>query len=404
MSVAWLVWLASSVLHLVLPLAWELDGLHAVWTQLQSPSSWLLSSLLLLCFPLLRLLPAALSKAMRRGWQPRTALLLLLLALLLCTALRLWSMLAEQAATSLYRELAVPVSCDGVALRRAYREGVLRFHPDKNPEPDANARFAAFQSAYATLSDAEKRLHYDLTGEWRERRLLGTDVRVRVWLQQIALAIGRQELDEPALLAAAASLLLWSARWTMTSTLALLSIRCTRAWSVWLWQMAALLLTSGAQWLLHESRSREALHHVLPYTSPFEAAQLAQAVYPALLLATAVYRAWQRARLDAFAVRAPSTSQLLALISELSEGQRSLEEQLAAVREQLNGLQEVLRPSSLPPAAEEQDKEEEERSASDKELAVLGIVRYRPTRMHRDRGDSKRRVEQKAGVTGELQV
>ncbi len=41
----------------------------------------------------------------------------------------------------------------------------LKFHPDKNPAPHADEAFKAIGTAFAILSDKEKRSHYDTFGE-----------------------------------------------------------------------------------------------------------------------------------------------------------------------------------------------------------------------------------------------
>ncbi len=47
-------------------------------------------------------------------------------------------------------------------IKRAYRQMVFRFHPDRNPEsPEAADKFTQVRDAYAVLSDALKRRVYD---------------------------------------------------------------------------------------------------------------------------------------------------------------------------------------------------------------------------------------------------
>lgn len=47
-------------------------------------------------------------------------------------------------------------------IKRAYRQMVFRFHPDRNPDsPEAADKFTQVRDAYAVLSDALKRRVYD---------------------------------------------------------------------------------------------------------------------------------------------------------------------------------------------------------------------------------------------------
>lgn len=50
-------------------------------------------------------------------------------------------------------------------LKKAYRQKSLRYHPDKNPSPDAKPVFQKITEAYSILSDEKKRLKYDKPGD-----------------------------------------------------------------------------------------------------------------------------------------------------------------------------------------------------------------------------------------------
>lgn len=54
-------------------------------------------------------------------------------------------------------------------IKKAFRQLAALHHPDRNPAPEAAARFAAVQKAYAVLSDEDQRHAYD---ENRRRNLL----------------------------------------------------------------------------------------------------------------------------------------------------------------------------------------------------------------------------------------
>ncbi len=61
-----------------------------------------------------------------------------------------------------YDALGVPRDADAAAIKRAHRQAVQKWHPDK-PGGDED-KFKAVQAAYDTLGDDQKRAHYDRTG------------------------------------------------------------------------------------------------------------------------------------------------------------------------------------------------------------------------------------------------
>jgi len=67
-------------------------------------------------------------------------------------------------ARDLYRVLSVERNASDDDLRRAYRRLALRFHPDKNSEPGADAAFKRIAHAFQTLSNPDRRRLYDQTG------------------------------------------------------------------------------------------------------------------------------------------------------------------------------------------------------------------------------------------------
>lgn len=50
-------------------------------------------------------------------------------------------------------------------IKKAYRKLAMRYHPDRNSEPDAEARFKEVTEAYEVLREPEKRSLYDRFGE-----------------------------------------------------------------------------------------------------------------------------------------------------------------------------------------------------------------------------------------------
>src|SRR5258706_10259370 len=64
-----------------------------------------------------------------------------------------------------YRVLGVERGADEEELKKAYRKMAMQYHPDRNNEPDAEARFKELTEAYEVLRDPEKRAVYDRYGE-----------------------------------------------------------------------------------------------------------------------------------------------------------------------------------------------------------------------------------------------
>jgi DnaJ-class molecular chaperone len=54
-------------------------------------------------------------------------------------------------------------------IKKAFRQKASQFHPDRNTNPDAPARFREVQEAYDVLSDSDRRKAYD---DNRRRNLL----------------------------------------------------------------------------------------------------------------------------------------------------------------------------------------------------------------------------------------
>jgi molecular chaperone DnaJ len=63
-----------------------------------------------------------------------------------------------------YEILGVEATADAGEVKRAYRKLALKFHPDRNSEPDAKEKFKEASEAYEVLRDDEKRQVYDNYG------------------------------------------------------------------------------------------------------------------------------------------------------------------------------------------------------------------------------------------------
>ncbi|KAH9004492.1 X-domain of DnaJ-containing-domain-containing protein [Lactarius hatsudake] len=67
--------------------------------------------------------------------------------------------------TEYYDLLGVPVDVNDTDLKKAYRKAAMRYHPDKNPSPDAEEKFKEMSEAYRVLSDSNLRVVYDKNGK-----------------------------------------------------------------------------------------------------------------------------------------------------------------------------------------------------------------------------------------------
>ena len=53
-----------------------------------------------------------------------------------------------------YQVLGVPKNASAADIKKAYRKLAQQYHPDANPGPDAERRFAEIGEAHRTLRDA----------------------------------------------------------------------------------------------------------------------------------------------------------------------------------------------------------------------------------------------------------
>ncbi|MCY7370789.1 MAG: J domain-containing protein [Polaromonas sp.] len=81
-----------------------------------------------------------------------------------------------------YTALGLGSAATLAQIRQAFRQQASRWHPDKNPAPEAPARFRALQTAYEVLSDSDRRQAYD---DNRRRNLLDSplDTAREIWTQ-----------------------------------------------------------------------------------------------------------------------------------------------------------------------------------------------------------------------------
>ncbi|KAI7791786.1 dnaJ homolog subfamily B member 9 [Triplophysa rosa] len=60
-----------------------------------------------------------------------------------------------------YEILGVPKDASDRQIKKAFHKLAMRYHPDKNKSPDAEAKFREIAEAYETLSDDKRRQEYD---------------------------------------------------------------------------------------------------------------------------------------------------------------------------------------------------------------------------------------------------
>jgi molecular chaperone DnaJ len=67
--------------------------------------------------------------------------------------------------TEFYDLLGVARDAGEADIKKAYRKLAMEFHPDRNPAPEAEARFKEITEAYEILRDPQKRAAYDRYGK-----------------------------------------------------------------------------------------------------------------------------------------------------------------------------------------------------------------------------------------------
>ena len=63
-----------------------------------------------------------------------------------------------------YEILGIDKNADETQIKKAYRKLAIKFHPDKNKSKSAEEAFKKVNQAFSTLSNKEKRKHYDMFG------------------------------------------------------------------------------------------------------------------------------------------------------------------------------------------------------------------------------------------------
>jgi curved DNA-binding protein CbpA len=87
--------------------------------------------------------------------------------------------------TDPYDVLGIASSATTADVKLAFRKKASIFHPDRNPHPDAAARFREAQEAYDLLIDEDRRRAHD---QKRQKRLLEDPVQAARAMFQTYLA------------------------------------------------------------------------------------------------------------------------------------------------------------------------------------------------------------------------
>ncbi|TPX69114.1 hypothetical protein SpCBS45565_g02692 [Spizellomyces sp. 'palustris'] len=84
--------------------------------------------------------------------------------------------MAETTDFDYYEALSIKPDANEEAVRQAYIKESLKWHPDRNPAPEATAKFQQIAQAYFVLSDKDRRSAYDRAR--REHKRFGMDENV----------------------------------------------------------------------------------------------------------------------------------------------------------------------------------------------------------------------------------
>lgn len=77
---------------------------------------------------------------------------------------RVFDFEAAQLEKDLYGDLGLPDDAEEADIKKAYRKLSVKYHPDKNPDAESQAKFKAVRDAYEILNDPDNKILYDTGG------------------------------------------------------------------------------------------------------------------------------------------------------------------------------------------------------------------------------------------------
>jgi curved DNA-binding protein CbpA len=86
-----------------------------------------------------------------------------------------------------YEILGVSKDADGATIKRARQKKAKALHPDRNKDPRAVQAMSEVNAAYDMLMDADRRAHYDRTGEFTGARVTTDEEEARKLIFQMFL-------------------------------------------------------------------------------------------------------------------------------------------------------------------------------------------------------------------------
>ncbi|VDK79766.1 unnamed protein product [Onchocerca ochengi] len=82
---------------------------------------------------------------------------------------QLFTLFVNAAKRNYYDVLGVKSDASTAQIKKAFRNLALKYHPDRNSDPNAQEKFREIAEAYEVLADEQKRRNYDMGG-WSQQQ------------------------------------------------------------------------------------------------------------------------------------------------------------------------------------------------------------------------------------------